>query len=124
MKIMIVDDEKRMLSVLRSILLNSSIKVKEIIECVSGEEAIKNYFIHKPDCVLMDVELEKMSGLEATKIISAQDTQANVVIVTSYDSDSLRNKAREMGAKDYVIKDNLSEIIESIRVVTNYKRFT
>ncbi len=119
MKIMIVDNDASMLRMLKSIIMSSSIKYRQIIECLSAEEAITNYFIHKPDCVLMDVELDKMDGLEATKIIYAQDKLAKVIIVTSYDSQIARNKANEIGAKGFVAKDHLSDLIPIIKEITH-----
>ncbi len=114
---MIVDNDTSMLRMLKSIIMSSSINFGQIIECVSAEEAITKYFIHKPDCVLMDVELEKMDGLEATEIIYAQDKLAKVIIVTSYDSPTARNKAKEIGARDFVAKDCLSDVIPIIQKI-------
>lgn len=111
---MIVDDDSSMRRLLESIISCSTIEVEQIIECASGEEAIKNYTIHKPNCVLMDVELIKMSGFEATEIIISQDNKAAIIIVTSYDTPTYRRKAKELGARGFVAKDNLSEIIAFI----------
>ncbi|TNE72861.1 response regulator [bacterium] len=110
MRIMIVDDHIDMRRVLRQIVSKNVKNDVDFIECMSGEEAIHQYSVHKPSIVLMDIELTKMNGFEATKIICDSDSEAKVVIVTSYDSLSFRKKAREVNAMGFISKDSLSDI--------------
>ncbi len=123
MKIMIVDDHADMRRVLRSIVSFSAVKPTEIIECESGEAAVGKYIVHHPDCVLMDVELKDMNGFEATERIYTQDSNANVVIVTSYDTPAFRARAERLHVKGFISKDKLSDIKQILQNIT-YNRGT
>jgi len=66
--------------------------------------------VHRPDWVLMDIDLPEVDGINATRQIVAAHPEARVVIVTSYDDAGLRETARSAGACEYVVKENLIEI--------------
>ncbi len=110
MKIMIVDDHADMRRMLRSIVTDGERKGTEIIECSDGETAVEKYSVHHPDCVLMDVQLKKMSGFEATEKIYESDPNASIIFITSHNTSAFRTKAKLLHAKAFVIKDNLSEL--------------
>ena len=111
---MIVDDHADMRRMLRSIVSLGSSDVHEIIECSDGEEALKQYTIHRPDLVLMDIQLKAMNGFEVTERIHAMDPLAKIVFVTSHDTPMYRTKARELRAKAFISKDNLTELDQLI----------
>ena len=93
---------------MRSLLKSILSKVAETIyECPDGSEAVELYRQHRPDCVLMDIKMAPMDGIEATRQIISAHPAARVIIVTDYDDLELRDAAREAGACDYVIKENL-----------------
>ncbi len=64
-----------------------------------GAEALALYRRHKPDWVLMDLEMKQTDGLTATRQIIAAFPQARVCIVTNYDDDFLREEARRARAR-------------------------
>lgn len=107
---MIVDDHADMRKVLKSILISTISSKIKVFEYASGEEAISGYTHHKPDCVLMDIELKTMSGFEVITKIYEQDPSAQIIMVTSYDSSTFRKKAELLKVKGFVSKDALSEI--------------
>jgi len=80
-------------------------------ECASGKEAIGAYRQLHPDVVLMDLRMEPMNGLAATKRIVELDTAAKVVILTSYDDPSLREAAYKAGALGYSSKEDLAGLL-------------
>lgn len=111
MKIMIVEDHGDMRRMLKSIVTLSLGEVAEsIIECDCGEDAITKYEEHFPDYVLMDLQLKKMSGFEAIQQIRSLNEAANVIMVTSYDTPAIRQKAEALNVREFVNKENLSEI--------------
>jgi len=114
MKIMIVDDHSAMRRVLKQQLEMSISDSVEILECESGEEAIEEYDSFLPDYTLLDYQLKQINGLETARLINQKDPFANVIIVTSYDSAYLRNKANSLNIKGFVSKENLSEIAKFI----------
>ena len=107
MKLLIVDDSEEMRREIRSIVVDLA---DEIYECSNGSEAMTKYALHDPDWVLMDLVMDEMDGLEATRRLISIYSEAKIVIVTSYDDDYLREAARAAGARDYVLKENLFDI--------------
>ncbi|HCD53789.1 MAG TPA: two-component system response regulator [Balneolaceae bacterium] len=120
MKIMIVDDHADMRRVLGNIIqITAGGKDVELFECGSGEEAIVRYPLIKPDCVFMDVELQSMSGFDVTKSIFLQDSDAQVIIITSYDTRAFRQKAQRLNVAGFIPKDSLSEIGNILPTIIN-----
>ena len=107
MKLLIVEDNGQMRSLLKSILSNLA---ETIYECPDGSEALELYRRHRPDCVLMDIKMEPVDGIDATRQIVGAFPAARVIIVTDYDDIELRDAAREAGACDYVVKENLLDL--------------
>ncbi|MEQ8525226.1 response regulator transcription factor [Gracilimonas sp.] len=113
MKIMIVDDHADMRRMLKNFISLSDTELN-FIECESGEKAIENYMDLKPDLMLMDIELKSMSGFTVTEEIYKQDSNAKIIIVTSYDTPTFRRKAKKLNVKSFVCKDNLKELNQII----------
>jgi len=116
MKIMIVDDHADMRRMIRIIISAGGKWKDEIIECEDGEEAVEQFSIHHPDCVLMDVQLGEMNGFTATEMIYKQDPKAEVIFVSSHNTSAFRLKASLLGAKGFVSKENLSELDSLIHI--------
>jgi NarL family two-component system response regulator LiaR len=104
MKVLIVDDNERMRLMIKRFIRD---QVDEFIECEDGSKVLESYSQHNPDLVLMDVKMKNLDGLEATKEIKTAFPDAQVVIVSQWDSPALRLRAAEVGAKSYVTKTNL-----------------
>ena len=77
-----------------------------VIEAVNGEEAVATAAREKPDLILMDIQLPKMSGYDAARAIRANPDLAHVPIiaVTSYALSGDDRKALEAGCDDYIAK--------------------
>ena len=79
--------------------------IKVVSEAATGKSAADEYFIHKPDIVLMDIEMEsKTAGIEAAEKILEKDPEARIIYLTSHDSDEIIVSALATGARDYVVK--------------------
>jgi len=107
MKILIVDDNAEMRRLLHDLLEDVA---EEILECIDGGEACTAYEAHFPDWVLMDIRMQKLDGITATREITSAWPEARVMMVTDYDDAKLREAARLAGATEYVTKENLFEI--------------
>lgn len=110
MKIMIVDDSRKMRDMIKRVLLRQLKNIDSIIECGDGRQAIIAYNVYKPDFVLMDIEMEPMNGLSATIKIIDQYPDAKIVIVTQYNEPEFREAANNAGAHAYVLKENLFDL--------------
>jgi len=107
MKLLIVEDNAPVRRMIKTVVGSLA---HEVYECENGKNALKTYRTHKPDVVLMDVDLGEDDGITATRYIMREDPTAYVVIVTNYDGADLREAARQAGAQGYVLKENLQEL--------------
>ena len=107
MKLLIVEDNAPIRRIIKSFV---GALADEVYECDNGETALATYQTHKPDCVLMDINLGKVDGITATRHITTADPAAYVIIVTDYDEADLREAARKAGSRGYVLKEDLREL--------------
>lgn len=112
-RILLVEDHKLMRVGLKS-LFEEHKELEVISEAQSGKEAIENYKISHPDVVLMDLGLPDISGIEATKKIIENSSNAKVIILTSHLSEQEVIDALHAGACAYVMKDINIEILKMI----------
>lgn len=118
MKIIVIDDDKLVALSLKTILENTNkITVSAIGE--NGENALELYEIHKPDVVLMDIRMGKMSGLEAGEIILKKYPDAKILYLTTFSDDEYIVKALNMGAKGYILKQDFESIPAALETVLN-----
>ena len=107
--VLIVDDSQPMRELIKITLAG----VAEIVgECADGAHALAAYERLRPDWVLMDIEMKGVDGITATRQIMAAHPQARIMIVTEYNDDDLRHAAHEAGACQYVVKENLLDILD------------
>ncbi len=93
-------------------------------ECVakfsSAEEAVNQMMDYKPDVVLMDIGLPKMSGIEAIKALKTITPTIRILMLTVFDDDEKIFSALEAGASGYLLKSTPPEkILDAIRDVKN-----
>ena len=108
MKLLVVENNAAVRRVIASVLAPLA---PEIVECVDGSEALAAFQTHHPDVVLMDIAMDRLDGIAATKAITSVHPHAQVVIVTNYDELDLRQAAAAAGACGYVLKANLLELL-------------
>ncbi len=107
--ILIADDDFRVRQLLKNCLRDLN---AQYIECAGGLEAVAAYSLHQPDWALMDLQMEGLDGLSATRQITDTFPRARVIIVTQFEGPQLRQAAREAGACGYVLKDDLLRVRE------------
>lgn len=104
MMLMIVDDNAQVRRVIRRICQDFA---DRFCECADGAEALAVYRAEQPDWVVMDVSMEVMDGLTATRQVLAAFPAARIVITTRFDDAEMREAARQAGACAYIPKDDL-----------------
>jgi len=104
MRVLIVEDNAQMRQMIKLFLRGLA---KEIAECCDGAEALAAYREFAPDWVVMDIGMDKVDGLEATRQIVAAFPLARIVMLTQYDDPALRQAARKAGALAYLTKSDL-----------------
>ena len=121
-RILLCEDQTLMRQGLRTILeLEDDFAV--VGEAVDGEDAVQQYHALKqqrqgPDVVLMDIQMPRMNGVEATAILTTQDTFARIIMLTTFDYEDYVFEAVKAGAMGYLLKDVPShELASTIRKV-------
>ena len=102
-RILVVEDQEDNRQILRDLLSNAGF---EMIEAEDGQQALTQAAKHKPDLILMDIQLPLLDGYEATRRIKA-DPALNaipIIVVTSYALSGDEEKAHAAGCDAYVAK--------------------
>jgi len=87
-------------------------------EAGDGEEAVALAVDLRPDVVIMDIAMPKLSGIEATRRIKSAQPDSAVLILSAYDDDQYVFALLEAGAAGYLLKDvPAQELVEAIRAV-------
>lgn len=115
MNIIIVDDDYLVVNSLKTIVEASGINVLDL--GYSGEEAIELFQKHNPDVILMDIRMEDMNGIEATRKILKIDSKAKILLITTFQDDEYIREALSLGCRGYILKQNIDTIIPSINAV-------
>jgi len=116
-RVLVVDDHTLFREGLR-LILHGAEGIEVSGEAASGQEALEQAAILRPDVILMDVQMPDMNGIEATKLILAQNEAAGVIILTMLEDDDSLFAAMRVGARGYVLKGaDKAEMLRSIRVV-------
>ncbi len=86
--------------------------------CATGKDALKELPKHRPDIVLMDIQLPDISGIECTARLKQLMPSAQIIIVTVYEDTERIFKALRAGACGYLLKRSTSqELVSAIREV-------
>jgi two-component system NarL family response regulator len=89
----------------------------------SGEEAIAAYRQHRPDVVIMDLQMPVMSGVDAIRAIRRLDREARIVVLTMLRGDEDIHRALAAGAATYLLKDTaFDDLLDTIRQVFSGRR--
>ena len=113
--ILIIEDDVLNMKLLKSIL---QLKNFAVLEAENAEVGIQLALKHKPDMILMDIQLPGMNGVEATKLIlnneELEDTP--IIAVSSLAMESDKDCALSVGVKDYITKPiNKKNLIDTIQ---------
>ena len=114
-KILFADDHE-MVRIGVSAYLSAQADMEVVAEADDGGEAVEKALSLRPDIILMDLVMDEMDGIEATKRIIEQWPEAKIIIVTSFLDDEKVYPALEAGATSYLLKTSAaSKIAEAIR---------
>ena len=116
MKIVIVDDDRLVLTSLKTIV-ESSEEIEVVATGSSAEEAIELFNVHKPDIMLMDIRMGKLTGIDAAKKIILSNPEAKILFLTTFADDEYIISALKIGAKGYILKQHYECIVPSLNAV-------
>jgi len=114
----IVDDEPLALYSVRALIQKQFSEIQIIGEGKDGYEAIELYNKLKPDILIIDIRMPRLSGLDASKQILNDNPDANILILTAFDSFNYVQDALNIGVKGYLLKpinaEEMHDKIESL----------
>ena len=102
-RILVVEDQEDNRRIVRDLLTSAGY---ELIEATTGEDGVTMAETHRPDLILMDIQLPGLDGYDATRRIKANPAlrQIPIIAVTSYALSGDDAKARQAGCDAYVAK--------------------
>jgi two-component system cell cycle response regulator DivK len=102
-RILVVEDQLDNMQILRDLLTSAGY---EMIEAGDGVEGVRAATAHRPDLILMDIQLPLLDGYEATRRIKADPAlrATPIIVVTSYALSGDETKARAAGCDGYIPK--------------------
>ncbi|MFC1543189.1 sigma-54-dependent transcriptional regulator [Candidatus Neomarinimicrobiota bacterium] len=117
-KVLIVDDEKKICSILTKILSEEGFGVNS---ANSGEEAIKIVSEFTPELIIMDQNMPGLNGIDTMSIIKNRYPDTTIIILTAHGSIPMAIEATKKGAYDYISKpfDNEELMITIQRAIEN-----
>ena len=93
-------------------------------EAADGQAALEEAERLRPDVVLMDIEMPRLSGIEATRRLTQATKEAKVLVLTMYLEDLLVARCLEAGARGYIVKDApAAELAQAVETVARGGRY-
>jgi DNA-binding NarL/FixJ family response regulator len=113
-RMIVADDAPFIREIVRHLAEKSGIEL--VAEAVDGEDAVRLALEHKPDLILMDIIMPRMSGIEATKAILAKMPSMKIVAFSTADQDTMVMRALEAGCCSFCVKPfKADELLAAIR---------
>ncbi len=122
-KVLIVDDHPVTRAGVHTILGdNDSMEI--IGEAVDGRDAVDQVEVKKPDVVVMDITMPKLSGIDATKEIIGTHPDTKVIALSIHSGEKFVREMLDAGASGYLLKDEMpEELIKAIQAVVKGEMF-
>lgn len=115
-KILLVEDDDALASVYQTRLDAEGFKVSRV---PNGEEALAAALEFKPDLILLDVMMPKVSGFDVLDIVRNTPETANVkvIMLSALSQDSDRERAESLGVDDYLVKSQvvIADVVDRIK---------
>lgn len=104
LSVLIVDDEKIDRDAYRLMLARCMPGLEVIGEAQNGMEAVRFCCEHRPDIVLMDIQMPNLSGMDAIKLLRSEGINLNFVIISAYDYFEYAKEALDLGVLGFLVK--------------------
>lgn len=115
-KILLVEDDKALASVYVSRLQLEGFDVKHVI---NGEEALSSAIEYKPDLVVLDAMMPKISGFDVLDILrnTPETSNVRIIMLTALSQAKDKEMAEKLGADDYLVKSQvvIGDVVERIK---------
>lgn len=118
LRTLLIDDNEAFLVLARHLLMSVP-EIEVVAIGHDGYDAVRMAEEHHPDLILMDLSMPGMGGLQATRLIKAQDQPPLIVIASHYDDAEHREHAAQAGADGFINKQDYDQrVAEFVRALT------
>lgn len=115
-KILLVEDDDSLATVYQTRLQAEGFDTRRV---PNGEEALSNTLEYKPDLILLDVMMPKVSGFDVLDILrnTPETAQVKIIMLTALSQDSDKQRAQELGVDDYLVKSQvvIADVVDRIK---------
>jgi FixJ family two-component response regulator len=108
MHVAVIDDDASVRKALARLLRASGFEVEAF---ASGAEFLESSRAGAPDCLVLDVHMPSVSGLDVQAALRARGILVPIIFITAYDDNSLRERALEQGAVAYLRKPLTEKVL-------------
>ena len=106
-RLLIAEDEAHIRSLIN--LIVTSLGAEVVAEASDGEQALSLYKQHRPDMVILDINMPKLDGVAVLKQVMAINPRTLVVMLTSLNTLDVVNECIDSGAWNYILKNTTAE---------------
>ena len=118
LRVLLVDDQ-RLVRTGFAMILSAEDDIEVVGEAANGREAVAAAVEHRPDVILMDVQMPVLDGIAATREVVRADA-GKVIILTTFDRDDYLFAALDAGASGFLLKNaDPDHLVEAIRAVAD-----
>ena len=118
-RVLVADDQPLMRAAFE-MTLRAEDDIEFVGEAADGRAAVEQARLLRPDVILMDIRMPELDGVEATRILTAEDAATKILILTTFDIDEYVLEALRAGASGFLLKDvRADELAHAIRVVAD-----
>ena len=115
-KILLVEDDEGLAEVYKARLDAEGF---DVYHCDNGESALSDAIKYRPNLILLDVMMPKISGFDVLDILhnTPETSGIKIIMLTALSQESDKDRAKELGADDYLVKSQvvITDVIERIR---------
>ena len=116
-RLLVVDDHPLLLSGVAALVAHHP-DIVLVAEASDGHEGVEKFRVHNPDITLMDLQMPRLSGIDALLAVRDLRPDARVIILTTYSGDAQVIRAMKAGAHGYLLKNLLHrDLLATIRAV-------
>jgi DNA-binding NarL/FixJ family response regulator len=120
-RVLLADDHVIVRAGIRQ-FLEQNADIQVVAEAANGQEACDLITQHKPDVAILDIQMPKMTGIEATRWLRSHQLTVGILILTAYDDEPYVQAVLQAGANGYVLKTaEPEEIVQGVRDVFHGK---
>ncbi|MBI5357317.1 response regulator [Candidatus Saccharibacteria bacterium] len=114
--ILLVEDDDKLANVYETRLQAEGFKTKRV---ANGEDALSTALQVKPDLILLDVMMPKVSGFDVLDILRStpETTSTKIIMLTALSQESDKQRAKDLGVDDYLIKSQvlIADVVDRIK---------